>query len=76
MPSPGETATENVCVKTEGSECNSTWEVDVHNCGAFYIYYLTPTLQCNQAYCVGKLTLEPLGVKVLLDPLYIFILMF
>jgi len=34
--------------------CEHSVDVDVKNCGGFYVYYLTPVPSCPVAYCAGQ----------------------
>jgi hypothetical protein len=45
------------CLQTENNTCEMTFNINITNCGGYYVYYMvkTPT---NSSYCVGKLTIE------------------
>jgi len=45
------------CLQTENDICEMTFNINITNCGGYYVYYMvkTPT---NSSYCVGKLTIE------------------
>jgi hypothetical protein len=34
--------------------CDLTMDMQIKNCGSFYVYYLKPTPYCPSGYCAGK----------------------
>ena len=45
------------CMQTENNTCEMAFNINITNCGRYYVYYMveTPT---NSSYCVGKLAIE------------------
>ena len=43
-----------VCVNSFGFVCVDTFDINVTDCGDFYVYYLRPTYYCAIAYCAGE----------------------
>ena len=43
-----------VCITSFGVDCDDTFDINVKNCGDFYVYYLRPTYYCAVAYCAGE----------------------
>lgn len=52
-PANGTIKTLTACVSDYGSCCDKSYEIEVKNCGNFYVYKLQPTFGCSQAYCFG-----------------------
>jgi len=42
------------CIHSFGIACDESFDINVKNCGDFYVYYLKPTYYCATAYCAGK----------------------
>lgn len=40
-----------VCFDWTPGDCWQTWEIDVVNCGSFYLYNVPDTIACNYVYC-------------------------
>lgn len=43
-----------VCINSFGFVCDDTFDINVKNCGDYYVYYLRPTYYCAIAYCAGE----------------------
>ena len=43
-----------VCINSFGVDCAATFDINVKNCGDYYVYYLRPTSSCAVAYCAGE----------------------
>ncbi|CAG2200141.1 unnamed protein product [Mytilus edulis] len=53
-PSDGEIVNATACASSYNGCCNISYNIQVKNCSTFYIYNLTPTFGCSQAYCFGS----------------------
>ena len=42
------------CISSFGVVCDDTIDINVTNCGDYYVYYLRPTFYCAVAYCAGE----------------------
>lgn len=42
------------CIHSFGNPCDEEFNINVKNCGSYYVYYLKPTYYCAAAYCAGK----------------------
>ena len=47
----GENVIRQVCFNYAGNSCNWNTNVEIKNCGGFYLYKLKPTSTCNMKYC-------------------------
>jgi hypothetical protein len=50
----GGTTSGMLCVYYSGNICYLSWSgstISVTNCSGYYVYYLTPLLNCNTRYC-------------------------
>ena len=47
----GESVIRHVCFTWVSSSCQYNTDVEIKNCGGFYLYKLKPTPSCNQKYC-------------------------
>ena len=47
----GENVIRQVCFNYDGNSCNWNTNVEIKNCGGFYLYKLKPTPACNLKYC-------------------------
>ena len=45
------------CLQTEKDICEMTFNINITNCGGYYVYYMVKT-PANSSYCVGKFTIE------------------
>jgi hypothetical protein len=45
------------CLQTENDICEMTVNINITNCGGYYVYYMVKT-PANSSYCVGKFTIE------------------
>lgn len=56
MPSiPGRTEVGTLCVMKDGYVCYAPYSgalISVTNCNNYYVYYLSPIMDCNSRYCV------------------------
>ena len=43
-----------VCINSFGSVCDDTLDINVTNCGDYYVYYLKTVDYCAVAYCAGE----------------------
>ena len=43
-----------VCINSFGVDCDDTFDINIKNCGDYYVYYLKPTFYCAVAYCAGE----------------------
>ena len=43
-----------VCITSFGVDCDDTFDINVKNCGDYYVYYLRPIYYCAVAYCAGE----------------------
>ena len=43
-----------VCINSFGVDCDDSFDINVKNCGDYYVYYLRRTRYCAVAYCAGK----------------------
>lgn len=51
-PSVAESAvTQPVCFAWNGNPCNFSTQIQVLNCGAFYVFKLGAPGKCNRRYC-------------------------
>ncbi|XP_059839371.1 uncharacterized protein LOC132401290 [Hypanus sabinus] len=51
-PSTGEgEVNRTVCFSWKSNSCETKRIIKVKNCGAFFVYWLKPTLCCNKVYC-------------------------
>ncbi|CAG2253688.1 unnamed protein product [Mytilus edulis] len=50
-----------VCIRDTGPNdcCNKSRQIQIKNCGSFYVYNLSYTDECNQAYCFGFTNTPP-----------------
>lgn len=48
--------TRTVCINSFGLDngCYDHFDINVKNCGGYYVYYLKPLYYCATAYCAGK----------------------
>ncbi|XP_076071801.1 uncharacterized protein LOC143043313 [Mytilus galloprovincialis] len=53
-PSDGKIVNATACASSYNGCCNISYNIQVKNCSTFYIYNLTPTFGCSQAYCFGS----------------------
>ncbi|XP_062895372.1 uncharacterized protein LOC134341447 [Mobula hypostoma] len=64
-PSTGEgEVNRTVCFSWEQNNCDTKRTIKIKNCGAFFVYWLKPTLCCNRVYCTDPAsvpTLQPVG---------------
>ncbi|XP_071126545.1 uncharacterized protein [Mytilus edulis] len=61
-PSVGEVSNVTACASNyNGGCCISSYDIQVKNCGDYYVYNLTHTHGCYEAYCFGTETKCPKG---------------
>ncbi|XP_071126275.1 uncharacterized protein [Mytilus edulis] len=61
-PGPNKISNVTACVSSyNGGCCTSSYDIQVKNCGGFFIYNLQHTDGCFQAYCFGTEIPCPLG---------------
>ncbi|XP_071123918.1 uncharacterized protein [Mytilus edulis] len=53
-PSDGSIVNATACAASYHGCCNISYAIQVKNCSTFYIYNLTRTNGCSQAYCFGS----------------------
>lgn len=59
-PAVGETTSATACASSfDGGCCSRSYNMKVKNCGDYYVYNLTHTDGCYQAYCFGKNSFVP-----------------
>ena len=51
----GETKSVKVCQVGFSGPCERTHNIQMTNCGKYYVYELIPLDICNAAYCFGKI---------------------
>ena len=49
------------CVNSFGVVCMDKVDINVTNCGDFYVYYLVSLRYCAAAYCAGKSYIMSIG---------------
>ena len=55
-PTVGEgTVARKACVRSFSDDCVQTFDINIRNCGDYYVYYLRPLIYCYVAYCAGEL---------------------
>ena len=42
------------CISSFDVDCDDTIDINVTNCGDYYVYYLMPIFYCAVAYCAGE----------------------
>jgi len=42
------------CINSFGFDCDDTININVKNCGDYFVYYLRPIYYCAVAYCAGE----------------------
>ncbi|XP_059815951.1 uncharacterized protein LOC132387594 [Hypanus sabinus] len=52
-----------VCFSWEQSNCETKRTIKIKNCGAFFVYWLKPTLCCGKVYCTGSQSSGSLYIK-------------
>jgi len=43
-----------VCINSFSFVCHDTFDINIKNCGDYYVYYLKPPYYCAVAYCAGE----------------------
>ena len=42
------------CISSFGESCSESLDINIVNCGGYFVYYLKPLYYCASAYCAGK----------------------
>ena len=50
----GENVVREACIHFFGNGCWERFDINITNCGDYFVYYLRPPFYCSVAYCAGE----------------------
>lgn len=50
----GENVVRQACIHFLGDGCWERFDINITNCGNYFVYYLRPPFYCSVAYCAGE----------------------